>query len=159
MNTIKNFLFLLVFFISCSSDSGGEKDTFVDTQKKDPPIIGDEQGYIFEQEKMIPKNQPLSVDIIAYKHKDGLDIKAGKYSATEYQPMKVYQKKHYKSLSEVPSTKPTAEENNTFLGSIEVGDAAVVKNNVSSGYTKFLITEITGSGSYPQTKFTFEILK
>jgi hypothetical protein len=157
---LSEFFFLALTIVSCSSGAQEDNDASVETEQKDPCIIGTNQGYVFEKEDMISGNQFVSVDIIAYKHKEGLDIFAGTSPATkERQPMKIYQGKNYKNISEVPSTKPSSDENNSYMTLAKPGDAAVVKNNVSPGYAKFLITETAGSEAFPQVKFTFLLMK
>jgi hypothetical protein len=91
-----------------------------------------DEGVVAATGALVKDGSGMKVDIIAYKHGSGLDLKGGRVG-TAYQPLHKFGTKTYASLADVPCTVPTAKEKGGYLSLPEAGKAFTVTGNKSPG--------------------------
>lgn len=86
----------------------------------------------------------LKVDLILYKNQGGFDLKPGSESASAQMAMKVFGggvPTIFKSLDEVPSTRPGNADIYGYMSDVGTGWGATVQHNIGDGYSKIWIKQ------------------
>lgn len=153
-----SFVFALCFAVGsgCSSDGTG-----ADTAPQCPGELQVKinEGLFFDECRILntdtePKVSLGTADMIVYKNKDGFDLWSGSADGVSLPLKKLTDNaggqiaQVYKSLDEVPYRKPlpsSAEDAQGRFFNVATGNAAVVQNNVSKGWTKVWIKQAISS--------------
>ena len=123
-------------------------------------ILGNDDGVIFATGEIVRGASLQSVDIAAFKNgNSSVDLKAGVESGTtSHRPMKVFKtaggvQETYETLDHVPHVKPTDKDNGAYAAKVKAGNAMVVTNNVSEGWTTVRVIAVASQAQTVEIEF------
>ena len=102
-----------------------------------------DKGAVFGTGAIIADGSGMKVDLIAYKHGAGVDLKAGR-QGTSYLPLHGFGLKTYGKLKDVPCTAPSDSDKNAMLASPKKGQAFTVRANKSGGVWRVRVKSVGG---------------
>ncbi len=91
-----------------------------------------DKGAVFGTGQVLVDGSGMKVDLVAYKHGAGLDLKAGR-QGTSYLPLHSFGAKTFGKLGDVPCTAPSDGEKNAMLSTPKKGQAFTLRANQSGG--------------------------
>jgi hypothetical protein len=101
-----------------------------------------DDGVVATSGAVVKDGSALKVDVIAYKHGDGLDLKGGR-TGTTHQPLhKFGLSQKFAALKDVPCTAPEDKEKNAFLSKAKAGQGFTVKGNKSAGVYRVWVKSV-----------------
>lgn len=102
-----------------------------------------DQGVLFSNGSVVNDGSGLKVDVIAYKHGSGLDLKSGR-TGTDNQPLHKFGSTKYGSIKEVPCTAPSASERGGYFQLPPAQAAFTVTGNKTQGTFKVWVKSSDG---------------
>ncbi|GEM_PF-4756756 len=111
--------------------------------------FGVDEGVVFSSGQIVKDGSGLKVDLIAYKHGSGIDLKSGRVG-TSNKPLRSMGKKSFDSLGAVPCDTPSST---AYMSLPQSGYAFTVAGNKSDGFYKVRVVSVSG------TKVTVEYAK
>lgn len=105
-------------------------------------VLKADDGVVASSGKVVKDGSALKVDIVAYKHGTGLDLKGGRKDNSHMALHKFKKKDKYASAKSVPCVAPLDSEKNAYLSLPEVGRGFTVKGNKSPGYYRAVVKKV-----------------
>lgn len=102
-----------------------------------------DKGAVFSTGQVVVDGSGMKVDLIAYKHGAGLDLKAGR-QGTSYLPLHGFGQKTFGTLADVPCTAPSDGEKNAMLSTPKKGQAFTLRASKSGGIWRVRIKSSAG---------------
>lgn len=102
-----------------------------------------DKGLVFGPGKVLVDGSGMKVDLVAYKHGNGLDLKAGR-QGTSYLPLHRFGLKTFGKLKDVPCTAPSDSDKNGMLSLPKKGQAFTVRANQSDGVWRVRVKNVSG---------------
>lgn len=106
-------------------------------------LLRADKGVVFGPGKTMVDGSGMKVDLIAYKHGAGLDLKAGR-KGTSYHPLHRFGTQTFAKLKDVPCTAPSDSEKNAMISLPKKGQAFTVRANQSGGVWRVRIKNVSG---------------
>ncbi len=102
-----------------------------------------DHGVLFSDASVVKDGSGLKVDLVAYKHGTGLDLKSGRVG-TDNQPLHKFGSKKFASLSEVPCDAPSSAERGGYFQLPPTGAGFTLTGNKTAGTFKVWVKSSTG---------------
>ncbi len=126
-------LSLLLFgIVACTTDPGVRTVT-----------LEANKGLVASSGSVISDGSGLNSDLVAQKHSSSLDLKGGRFGM-DYQPLHDFNRIKFETLTDVPCTAPTDEEEDNIFFLPEAGHGLTVRANKTSGHFRVWVQTIDG---------------
>ncbi|MFH1529617.1 MAG: hypothetical protein ABIK09_02660 [Pseudomonadota bacterium] len=102
-----------------------------------------DKGAVFATGTVLADGSGMKVDLIAYKHGTGLDLKAGR-QGTSYLPLHRFGTQTFGNLADVPCTAPADSDKNAMISKPEKGQGFTVRANQSDGVWRVRVKATSG---------------
>lgn len=156
MGRLMVIVFTVVGFVLCigvgayepaAAEKAVEEQEKKPKKKKGPKIstatLGADDGVVFGPGTVVHDGSGMKVDVVAYKHGAGLDLKAGR-QGTSYLPLHSFGTQTFKKLRKVPCTAPADSEMNAMISMPKKGQAFTVRGNKTEGVWRVRVKSAKG---------------
>ncbi|MBM4371710.1 MAG: hypothetical protein FJ098_08655 [Deltaproteobacteria bacterium] len=106
-------------------------------------ILQADQGVVFATGEVILDGTGMKVDLVAHKHGEGLDLRAGR-QGTSYLPLHRFTPGVFGKFKQVPCVAPGDGEKNGLAASPKKGEAFTVMGNKSPGVWRVRVKFLKG---------------
>jgi len=106
-------------------------------------VLHADKGAVFATGKVLTDGSGMKVDIVAYKHGTGLDLKAGR-QGTSYLPLHRFGTQTFGKLKDVPCTAPADSDKNALLSKPGKGQGFTLRASQSGGIWRARVKATSG---------------